>query len=158
MATRTARKPRRVRKTGQDEINRAILADAQPAPRVEGKASGSDDDGYNNKTERAYAAHLELRKRAGEIKDWFYEPCRLRVADLKRGRIASAAGRCEIWYTPDFLIIENNDRIVIHELKGRETQAAMNRFRAAAALHHYRFVLVKRDGNGWSEEVFQAED
>lgn len=151
-------KPRRARKTGQDAINRAILADAQVTTPVEGKASDSDDDGYSNKTERAYAAHLEMRKRAGEIKDWQYEPYRLRVADLKRGRVASAAGRSEIYYTPDFSVTCNDNSIEIHEVKGREIPAEMLRFRAAAALHHFRFVLVKRDGNGWSYEVFRAEE
>jgi hypothetical protein len=38
------------------------------------------DDGMN-KGERAYADHLEMRKRAGEIVEWAFEPEKFRLAD-----------------------------------------------------------------------------
>ena len=37
--------------------------------------------GQMNKTEAAYAAHLELLKRAGEISDYAFEKYKLRLAD-----------------------------------------------------------------------------
>lgn len=145
------------RKTASDAASDLILANLSPAVRSEGLASDTGNDGYANKAERSYAAHLEILKRKGEIKEWWYEPIRLRISDLKRGRRAVAAGRSECWYTPDFVLLLNDNRLVIHEIKGREEAATMVRFRIAAALHPYRFVLVKRDGQGWAEEVFEGD-
>lgn len=147
---------RKPRKPSQDDAAKLILANLSPAVRAEGLASDCDDDGMN-KTERAYAARLEAMKRAGEILEWQFEPFRLRLGDLKRGRRSSAKGRKEVYYTPDFLILMPDRTLVIHEIKGRETTAEMARFKVAASIHHYRFVLVKRDGQNWTEETFEAE-
>ena len=151
MATRCRRKPNAAAAVD------LVLANLSPSVKGVGKGSDPGGDGYANRTERAYAAHLEMLKQKGEIKDWQYEPVRLRLSDLKRGRRSSAKGRKEAWYTPDFLVRLNDDTLVIHEVKGREMAAEMVRFRVAASMHWYRFVLVKKTGANWEEEVFSSE-
>lgn len=95
---RKPKAPRRASKAADsDAVARAVLAAASPAVRAEGKASDCDDDGMN-RTERAYAARLEAMKRAGEILEWQFEPFRLRLGDLKRGRRSSAKGRKEVYH------------------------------------------------------------
>ena len=147
----------RTRKPSQDAAAKLILANLSPPAKGEGKASDPVNDGYANKTERAYAAHLEVLKRRGEIKEWWYEPWRLRISDLKRGRRAVAEGRSTVWYTPDFVLLLNDDRLVVHEIKGREEAAEMVRFRVAASMHPFRFVLVKKDRLNWVEEVYVSK-
>jgi len=58
-----------------------------------------------NKTEKNYSNHLESLKIAGDIKDWKHEPFNLRLAD-------------RTFYKPDFVVINSNDHIEIHEVKG----------------------------------------
>ena len=62
--------------------------------------------GQMNKGEAAYAAHLEQRKRAGEIHDYRFEPMKLRLAD-------------NTFYSPDFEVMlpEPDARIEMHEVK-----------------------------------------
>lgn len=94
-----------------------------------------------NSLERAYAAHLELRVRANEVRWWAFEPLRL--------RLATGAG-----YTPDFaVVLEPGGVLEFHETKGFMREAAQVRLRVAAALYPWRFVLVRRAARGaWSFE------
>ena len=60
--------------------------------------------GQMNKGEAAYAAHLEQRKRAGEIHDYRFEPMKLRLAD-------------NTFYSPDFEVILTDAKVEMHEVK-----------------------------------------
>jgi hypothetical protein len=99
-----------------------------------------DKKGGMNKLEAAYAAELELRLRAQDILCWSYESVKLKLAD-------------GTWYTPDFLVVTGSGELEMHETKGFMREAARVRLNVAAALHPFRFVLVRKAGNGWTHEV-----
>ena len=89
-----------------------------------------------NGDERAYAEMLELRKRAGDILDWKFNGIRF---DLGGGA----------WYKPDFYVVRH-DRFEIVEVKGFKREAAVVRFKAAAALFpHYHWTMIRRRGPQW---------
>lgn len=60
--------------------------------------------GVMNKSEQAYAHHLEARRIAGEITDWAYEPFTLHLAKATS-------------YQPDFLVQLPDGTMEIHEVK-----------------------------------------
>lgn len=96
--------------------------------------------GRMNKTEAAYAQHLELLVRAKQIRSWAFEPIRLRLA---KGA----------WYTPDFLVVRLDRSMELHEVKGFMREAAHLRLKVAAQEHpEFLFVVVKRGSQGhpWS--------
>ena len=94
-----------------------------------------------NKTEADFAQHLELRKVAGELIYWDFEPIRFRLGD-------------GAWYKPDFMVVDNQYLQTIFEVKGRWMEAARVRIKVAAERYWmYRFIAVKRDRKaGWVYE------
>lgn len=60
--------------------------------------------GVMNKTEQAYANHLEEKRLSGEIIDWSYEPLTIHLAKLTS-------------YKPDFLVQAKDLTLEIHEVK-----------------------------------------
>lgn len=98
---------------------------------MKAKANLARKDAYASSTEREYAETLKLRKMAGEIYDWAYEPVRLRIGD-------------GAFYRPDFQVINLNGVIEYHEVKGFWREAAKVRIRAAKALHPYSFFVVTK--------------
>lgn len=96
------------------------------------------EDGMN-KTERAYAEHLEIRRRAGQIVHWEREPEKLRLAK-------------KTFYTPDFRVVTVAQEIEMHEVKGFWRDDARVKIKVAARLHPYRFVAVHRRGGTWEYE------
>lgn len=107
------------------------------------QALGRLKTGERNKTEAAYEKLLELRKQAGEIIWYAFEATKLRLAD-------------NTFYSPDFSVLLKNGELEMHEVKGWMTDDAAVKIKVAAALHPYRFMLVraklKRDGGGFSVE------
>ncbi len=112
--------------------------------------------GEKNKTELRYEEFLGLRKLAGEIQDFAYEPIRLRLA-------ADNA-----FYAPDFGVLAADDVYECHEVKGGkmlpsgeivalEEEAARVRRKVAAEIHPFRFVLAierpKKAGGGFEIKV-----
>lgn len=93
-----------------------------------------------NKTERAYADHLEALARAGQIGFWDREPEKLRLAD-------------NTFYTPDFRVLTLERHIEFHEVKGYWRDDARVKIKVAARLHPYRFVAVHRRGATWEYEL-----
>lgn len=57
-----------------------------------------------NKGEAAYAAHLEIQKRAGHIVDFWFEGMTLKLADDCR-------------FTADFLVVNADAEVELHEVK-----------------------------------------
>lgn len=103
---------------------------------------------YRSKWEAAYASTLELQKRAGLIKAWWYEPFSLWLPGKVR-------------YKPDFLIempyIPGMERhLEIIEVKGwsKNRRDGMTRLKIAAALFPcFVWRLVYRTkGGGWDGE------
>lgn len=101
--------------------------------------------GEMNKTETAYAAHLEAKKNAGMIHWYAFEAMKLKLAD-------------NTTYTPDFAVLADDDVLEFHEVKGFWEDDARVKIKVAAALFPFRFIAVKanpkRDGGGWKREHF----
>lgn len=101
--------------------------------------------GQMNKTEAAYAQHLELRKRAGEVAWYRFEGIKLRLAD-------------STFYTPDFAVMLSSGEMELHEVKGFWTDDARVKTKVAADQYPFRIIAVKakakKAGGGWSVEEF----
>lgn len=104
--------------------------------------------GVMNKSEAAYAAHLETRRQAGEVAGYWFEAVTFRLADGCR-------------YTPDFLVQLADGALECHEVKGARAifrDDARVKIKVAAELMPHRFVAVyprpKREGGGWDVEFF----
>lgn len=101
--------------------------------------------GMMNKTEERYAQHLELRRRAGEIDRWGFELYKLRLAK-------------NLHYTPDFMVIEADGTISLHEVKGRWEEDARAKIKMAAEMFPWhRFVAVQWVKGEWVFEEFSEE-
>lgn len=96
--------------------------------------------GRMNKTEAAYEQLLAARLHIGEILFYRFEAHKLRLGD-------------NTFYTPDFTVIVADGSTEYHEVKGRWTDKARVKTKAAAAQYPYRFIAIKRAGrHGWSFE------
>jgi len=98
-----------------------------------------------NRLEADYANHLEILKRIGDIVDYKYESVKLKV------------GVNTSWYTPDFWILAKDGVTEFHETKGSFFRDdAKAKLKAAALIYpHFRFFLVRRDGQRWRVEVVE---
>lgn len=104
--------------------------------------------GQMNKTESAYANHLELLKRAGEIIWYKFEGVKLRLAD-------------NTFYSPDFAVMTKDCEMQMHEVKGAKgifTDDAKVKVKVAADMYPFRFVVAypKPKKAGWEFEEFGA--
>lgn len=103
-------------------------------------ALGRLKTGQMNKTEAAYAHHLELLRRAGQVQWIKFEGLKLRLAD-------------NTFYTPDFAVMAADGVMELHEVKGFMTEDANVKVKVAAQLYPFRFFVVrlnsKKDGGGW---------
>ena len=95
-----------------------------------------------NKTEAAYAAHLDALLAAGAILAWKYEGHKFKLAD-------------RTWYTPDFEVVRADGGIEMHEVKGFWEDDARVKIKAAASQYRwYRFIAVKAGkGGAWDVET-----
>lgn len=95
-----------------------------------------------NKTETAYAQHLERRKQAGEVLWFEFEPMNLRLAE-----------KC--FYRVDFMVLLLDGSLEAHEVKGYWNDEARVKTKVAAAKFPFQFYGVQRDGKtGWKFEKF----
>ena len=113
-------------------------------PRIQ--ALGRLKAGQMNKTEAAYAAELQARQVAGEVAWYRFEGIKLRLAD-------------NTFYTPDFAVMLADGQMEAHEVKGFWRDDARAKIKIAADMYPFRFIAVKvqakKDGGGWSREVFE---
>ena len=94
-----------------------------------------------NRTEARYAQLLDLRKMAGEIIGYVYEPMGLKLAD-------------KTYYHPDFMVIFR-DRFEFHEVKGFWRDDARVKIKIAAErFPWFGFVVVQKmkSSDGWDIE------
>lgn len=105
--------------------------------------------GAMNPTEQKYADILEMRKRAGEILEYYYEGIKLKLAD-------------KTFYTPDFVVV-TPDCVELHEVKGHwEDDARVKVKVAAERFWQFAFIAVifkkgaptKGRPDEWEREVF----
>ena len=83
-----------------------------------------------------------MRKAAGEIMWYAYEPIKLRLAK-------------KTFYTPDYLVQDGDGFLEIHEVKGFMQDDAAVKLKVTARTYPMLKILVirkrsKKDGGGWS--------
>ncbi len=97
--------------------------------------------GQMNKLEAKYADFLRARQMAGEIIEWHFEAIKLRLAP-------------KTFYDTDFLVMNSDYEIEIHEVKGFVEDDAIVKLKVAAAKYPFRFLMVKHDKLlGWTWET-----
>lgn len=102
--------------------------------------------GAMNKTEAAYAAHLDGLRVAGAVQWYRFEGVKLRLAD-------------NTFYTPDFAVMADDGVMEMHEVKGFWQDDARAKIKIAADQYPFRFRALtaksKREGGGWNVEAFE---
>lgn len=94
-----------------------------------------------NRTEAAYGLVLEARKRAGLIREYHFQALTLKLGDDCR-------------YTPDYLVVNEDWTLELHEVKGFMRDDALVKLKVCARLFPFRVILVKKDPRGFlSTEV-----
>jgi hypothetical protein len=137
-------KPSQLNKLLQDASPDVKAAWAKACERQYGKPTSTLDEMGWNKSERAYADHLERKRLAGEIKGWEW------TGKSKAHRLSIGAGR---HYKPDFYVTLLDGEVEIHEVKGRKFDGGMVRFDMAAKENRqYVFRMFQLDRRlGWME-------
>lgn len=104
-------------------------------------------DGYRSKTERDYAGELELRKRAGDIRAYYYEPCNWRLGN-------------NCYYRPDFLVIHTDGLVEFVEVKaGNILERARVKFAACAERYpDFLWTIARRKGRSFEHEHANGAD
>jgi hypothetical protein len=85
-----------------------------------------------NGLESRYAEYLENKKQIGEIVWYAYEPIKFNLAKLST-------------YTPDFLVLTNDNELQVHEVKGFWLDNARTKVKISAELFPLRFFGVQWD-------------
>lgn len=70
-----------------------------------------------NKTEVAFAQHLDLLQRVGTIKRWWFEAIRIRVGH-------------DCWWNPDFLVENPDGTLVLYDTKGTRVRGGRRKMHA----------------------------
>jgi len=105
-----------------------------------------EEPAYRSSYEKQYAEELELRRLAGEIFSWRFEPFKLRL-----GKSWTTS------YQPDFLTVGNDGAMTFIEVKGFWRSAGRVKTKTAALLFpEFTFIAVTKDKDqpGWREETF----
>lgn len=93
--------------------------------------------GTMNKTEAAYASHLDLRRLDGDVLWWKFEGLKLRLAD-------------STFYTCDFAVMRRDGQMEMHEVKGYMADDANVKIKVAASLYPFQFYVVRKSKVGWT--------
>lgn len=96
--------------------------------------------GTMNRTEQAYSAFLELRKRAGEIAWYRFEGIKLRLAD-------------KTFLTVDFAVMLASGELEMHDVKGGPIMEDANvKLKVAAESFPFPFYIARKGktANGWT--------
>jgi hypothetical protein len=127
-----------------------------PAPAKRTTGRGRVKRGTQNKTEAAYEAHLNLRKIAGEVAWFRFEPITFKLADDCR-------------WTPDFAVMLADGLFEIHDTKGTKKRTrkdgtrvagayieedARVKIEVAAAMFPFVFKTVYRVDGEWVEKEY----
>lgn len=93
--------------------------------------------GKMNKTEAAYASHLDLRKQDGDVLWYRFEGVKLRLAD-------------KTFLTVDFPVMRCDGVMEMHEVKGFMMDDANAKIKIAAEMYPFKFIIVRKAKIGWS--------
>ena len=128
----------------QDQVRKLIAK----GNRSQGRYGKRHIKGEMNKTEESYSDILETRKLAGDIAEWFFEPCSWRYGKGAR-------------FSADFMIVHNDGSLEFVDCKGGgpENEAATCRGKACAEKYWFFtfskvIKLSKKDGGGWRRQVY----
>ena len=122
---------------------KSLLQGVNPAyPLLKAKGRTRKTPGQMNKTESAYAQHLEALKQSGKILEFYYEPMGLKLAP-------------KTFWHPDFLVLTPAHFLEIHECKGFMEDHANVKIKVAAKMFWWMTVYIVRkkplkQGGGWS--------
>jgi len=136
------------KQSDQDEPPPLLALTAKPAGggKAPMQALGRLAKGEMNKTEQAYADHLELLRRAGEVLWFKFEPMRLQLAG-------------KTTYSPDFLVQVKSGHLELHEVKGFWEDDARVKIKVAAEMFPiFKFIAIKKGGKDeapWVIETFK---
>lgn len=98
---------------------------------LRGRAPVRHVAGKMNKTEERYFQHLDLRKLAGEVAEWWFEGLTLKLANDCR-------------FTPDFLVQLADGTLELHETKGSHMRDdALVKLKVAAVKFPFTIWLCK---------------
>ena len=122
------KKPDAEKWTG-DEIEKSRNGTETAMQRMQAK--GRLPAGKMNNSEKAYAAHLESRKQAGEILWWRFEPFNIKLAP-------------NTYYRFDFGVLLANMQFECHEFKGYWTDDARAKIKIAAELLPFQFIAIQK--------------
>lgn len=93
-----------------------------------------------NKLEQEYGHYLELRRIAGDIKQYMFERVKLKLAD-------------NTFYTVDYFVVAKDDVLEAHEVKGYWEDDARVKIKVAAEQFPFRFVAITRGSTKGSWEI-----
>ena len=97
--------------------------------------------GVMNKTEAEYANLLEKSRLSGTIKLWMFEAVRLILAP-------------KLTYTPDFLVVNADDEVEFHEVKGFWRDDAKAKTKIAAEKFPFIFKVARKVKKEWEIKDF----
>ena len=108
-------------------------------------ALGRLKSGQMNKTESEYYQYLKTLERANEILWFKFEGLKFKLAD-------------NTTYTPDFVVMNKDSLIELHEVKGYWMDDARVKIKVAADMYPFKFLAIKKrakkQGGGWEIEEF----
>lgn len=114
---------------------------AAPKPIVQRHTTGT-----MNKTEAAFARRLDGEKLAGDVVAYWFEAVTLRLADRSR-------------YTPDFLVLRADRRLVMCEVKGPHVREdAVVKWKQAAELFPMFLWQMWQRVKGEFQLIRESED
>ena len=93
--------------------------------------------GAMNPTEAEYAQMLENRRLAGEIQMWQFESIKLLLAP-------------KLTYTPDFFVINADEQMELHEVKGFWRDDAKVKLKMAKEKFPFIFVVAQKVKKEWN--------
>jgi hypothetical protein len=105
------------------------------------RARGIVKEPKMNGMEAAYAGLLDLRKKCGEIVEYWFQAFTFKLADDCR-------------YTPDFVVMLPDGVLEVYEVKGFWRDDAKVKIRVASAMFPFSFRAVKYQKKQWIEESY----
>ena len=120
---------------GSPEMGRVHPAKNEVAPKT------TDPRDRMTQVERRMADVLEMRKRSGEVREWWYEALKLRV------------GLDQSWYIPDYLVLLTDGSLEVIEVKGKQVwEDSRVKWKAAKMLYPFmRWRFIQWCDGEWRE-------
>lgn len=106
--------------------------------RFDHRALGRLKSGVMNKTEAAYAQHLEVLKHTGDVLWYRFEGLKFRLAD-------------KTFLTPDFVVMNRNHVIELHDVKGFMMDDANVKMKVAADQYPFDFYIIRKTKSFWTK-------